>query len=144
MKSSYVSEWQIIHKVIEYLVDNGYCYMDIPSMIRIETIERQEIPIQPFCIDNGMVLSGSAEQGILESFTNVSVDAELAIVAFNQCFRREYQIDPPYRCEEFKKVEQFIFTYPENYAKWFEKCLSHVEWLCDQYNLTHRRTDQST
>ncbi len=97
----------------------GFQYLSIPTAIKWNTFERQEINLSLPILDIDKVhcLAGSAEQGILERFIGQKVEPRL-IYAKNQCFRNESDYKDLLRVREFTKVEQFCFT---TAAAWEER-----------------------
>lgn len=137
-------ERKIFNRAEDILDNVGYLeYMSIPSLIQSNTIVRQGVVElnQAFHFNDGMTLSGSAEQGILERYADASMDLPMGIWARNQCFRREPLIQHPVRLYEFQKIEQFLFTNGREWEKEMNALLFNAEILLDSFMITHRRVD---
>lgn len=138
------AEKNIINGMCEYLEDRGFQYLSIPSIVTEETYERQaSVPVEKVIkASDGQFFAGSAEQGILERYTNADINEKTLLYARNQCFRNE---DKPYhdlvRVKEFIKVEQFAFC-SESQAE--EVFYGFLENACDYLRtlkIEHRIVD---
>jgi len=88
------------------LDSKGFRYLSIPSLTRWDSFERQDIEdiVKSLSVDHIHNLSGSAEQGILQYFSDSMVEPQL-IYSKNQCFRHEnYDYEGLKRCKEFVKL----------------------------------------
>lgn len=137
-------ERDIINLSIDQLGLVGFSYLTIPSVVKEETFDRQDIEQFGFqkrksFSDCNLILAGSAEQGILEYFSDQEVSPK-RVCSFNHCFREEESYDGLLRVREFRKVEQFVFCKPEDWDFEFELCLQNCEFICDHLKYKHRRT----
>lgn len=118
----------------------GFTYLSIPSLMSNETLKRQEIGINSLGISKEQLLTGSAEQGILEYFADSEVKEQF-IYAKNQCFRNEEKYYGLKYCKEFLKLEQFCFTTSENWEKNFNFLLQNAVDFLIRHDIKYRIVD---
>jgi len=133
-------ERQILRDMEDHLIYNNFNYLSVPSTITIDTFIKQQIKSQTFKYEHNSVLGGSAEQGILEYFSNKHVKPQ-KIYSKNSCFRVEDEYIDLLRVKEFYKIEQFIFCEEKDAEDMFEHALLNGIWLLEQYNLKYREVD---
>lgn len=124
------------------LIEADFKYLSVPSLVTRETYERQGVVPWSvvFKVDANYALAGSAEQGILEMFTNKEVGQEL-FYAKNQCFRAESEFEGMKRLREFNKLEQFAFCYPGYVEYYFEKMLDLATGFLKDHGIEYRVVD---
>src|SRR5579885_3260436 len=95
-------EKQILDACCEHLESKGFTYLAIPSSINWLTFHRQELnlAVPIFGVDHVHCLGGSAEQGLLERFSDQEVQPGF-YYARNQCFRNELEYSGLCRVKEF-------------------------------------------
>lgn len=120
-------ERRAINACIDAAAARGFSYISVPSLVSAETVALQEIGVEPHKVDDRAVLSGSAEQGILQLLSRRTITGEFKLCAFNHCFRREDALDRLYRLTEFKKVELFVACKTDNWERRFDECLHFAE-----------------
>lgn len=135
-------ERQLFHKMEVLLEQAGFQYLSVPSLVTKETYDRQAvIPWEKvFKVDDNFALAGSAEQGILEMFTNRKA-APAKYWAKNQCFRAESSYEGYKRLREFIKLEQFIFCKKEDWEESFDLIMSLACTLLDRLTIEYRVVD---
>ena len=137
-------EKRILDECCKHLEDRGFQYLSIPSMITWGTWKRQDIilpvPILTIENDSEACLAGSAEQGILERFTDQKVEPRL-IYAKNQCFRNEKEYQDLLRVQEFTKVEQFCFTTAAAWEERFNYLMESATSFLKKLDIKHRVRD---
>lgn len=134
-------EKRLFREFEDLLESKGFKYLSIPSSILYETFRKQGLDVNSLSVDHIHSLSGSAEQGILQYFTNSEVKP-LLIYAKNQCFRHEnYQFNGLQRCKEFIKLEQFCFCYKNEWKNNFELLLNNAIEFLNKYQIKHRVVD---
>jgi len=129
----------------DMLDSKGFRYLSIPSLTRWNSFERQGIEdiIKSLSVDHIHNLSGSAEQGILQYFSDSYVESQL-IYSKNQCFRHEnYGYEELKRCKEFVKLEQFCFCLEPDWKNNFNLLLSNAISFLDRHNIEYRVVDVS-
>jgi len=127
----------------EDMLDNqGFYYLSLPAFIKKETLLKQEVVglDAAFSITDGIVLNGSAEQGILEYFENKTV-GRLKLYSFTHCYRNEKEIEPLIRLWEFKKLEQFCFTDESHWEEDFMCLLTNATKFLEKYGIVYRVSD---
>ena len=130
----------------ENMLDSkGFRYLSIPSLTRWDSFKRQEIEdiVKSLSVDHIHNLSGSAEQGILQYYSDSYVEPQL-IYSKNQCFRHEnYNYEGLKRCKEFIKLEQFCFCNSYDWKEKFELLLTNATSFLDKHNIEYRVVDVS-
>lgn len=121
----------------DMLEKKGFKYLKVPSIQLEKNLARQEINVLGLRVGENLVLTGSAEQGILEYFADSKVE-EMNIFSTNQCFRHEFEYDNIKYFRDFTKIEQFAFVKPENFKKTYMLFLRNVTDFLDQYNIEYR------
>ena len=120
----------------------GYHYLAVNSLVRLETLERQGLSSTYIQSVPGtsepLALAGSAEQGILEYFADSVVEQPLKLYAYNHCFRNEDRYLPYLRLNEFRKMEQYVFTRPEQWLMDFDETLGHVTQFLNRFDIEYR------
>ena len=125
------------------LDSKGFRYLSIPSLTRWDSFERQDIEdiVKSLSVDHIHNLSGSAEQGILQYFSDSMVEPQL-IYSKNQCFRHEdYNYEGLKRCKEFVKLEQFCFCNNYDWEEKFELLLTNATSFLNKHNIEFRVVD---
>lgn len=109
--------YTLISNFREYI--HSFKNIIVPTLLAKNFLNQQEIQLNnsgPFTIaeEPNFILSGSAEQGILEFFKNTRIDNSLSLFAENQCYRREENLVENITCYEFFKIELFCFVIKPN------------------------------
>jgi seryl-tRNA synthetase len=146
-------EREILHSCVDFLISRGFQFLQIPSSVRSETIDRQQVtkpdgtPISGLRVgDTAFCLSGSAEQGILERLAGRHLDEMQRIVAHNGCFRTESRYEGLIRVREFSKVEQYMCvpSDPDEQQDAFNEILQNALDFLDRLGLSKRRIVEQT
>ena len=139
-------EFDLFREFEDILLEKGYEYLSIPSAGTWELIDRQGVVgrHQTLYIDERHALNGSAESGILEYFMDKEVKEERKIFSFNECFRKELNVDGLIRLRDFKKIEQYIFCKPENAEKYFNEVLTNSTKFLEKHGIEYRVVDKTT
>lgn len=135
-------EKRILETCGSFLEKRGFKYLSIPTAIRWETFERQQLNLEKYIlnIDTDHCLAGSAEQGILERFIDQEV-VESFYYARNQCFRNEFEYRDLYRVKEFSKVEQFAFCHQDTADTTFNMLLQNATDFLTLLDVQYRVVD---
>lgn len=138
-------EFELFREFEDMLLERGYKYLSIPSACSWEVVERQAAvrTDQTLFIDERQALAGSAETGILDYFMDKEIKEEQRYFSFNECFRKEVNLDGAIRLREFKKIEQYIFCKPENAEKYFEEVLNNSLDFLKKHNIEYRVVDKT-
>lgn len=124
------------------LENNGFQYLSVPTSIKPETILKQGVINldETFYSSENHCLAGSAEQGILECFSDKLVNP-MKIYARNQCFRVEDNYEDLIHLKEFTKIEQFCFCTEKDWQENFDLLLDNAIKFLNDYNIKHRIID---
>ena len=133
-------ERNLFREFEDMLEGMGFTYLSIPSLMTSNTLMRQEIGVTSLGISEEQLLTGSAEQGILEYFSDQEVKEQL-IYAKNQCFRREEEYNGLKYCKEFIKLEQFCFCKEENWEANFDLFLRNAKEFLQKHDILYRVID---
>lgn len=137
-------EKQLIREFEDKLDNLGFKYLKIPSTITNQSFERQEIDTTTLSIDDLHVLAGSAEQGILEYFSDSIVQPQM-IYSTNTCFRDEENYDGLKYFKEFTKIEMFAFIKPDDYNTVMAYFMNIIESFFKKWDIKYRlvkKTDE--
>lgn len=133
-------EKEIIEECEIIMQEKNFQYLSIPSTINPLTFKRQDIKINTFGYGPQEVLAGSAEQGILEYFSDQEVQP-MKIYSKNTCYRFENEYEGLKRVKEFTKVEQFVFCEEKDVENNFNLILSNAIELLNRYNIKYREVN---
>lgn len=133
-------EKQVLDDCGDFLENKGMQYIAVPSLITWDSFNKQGLDKSVLSVDSTHVLAGSAEQGILEKFTDQEVATSL-FYSKNQCFRYEDEYNDLLRVKEFTKVEQFCFCTNNNWEWFFEHLLDNAVEFIHKYGITSRVID---
>lgn len=136
------TEKSILDYTCNLLENKGFKYLSIPSTITYETFKKQEVPFDTWYLnkEDGLVLAGSAEQGILQYFTNKRVEP-MRIYSRNTCFRIEDAYSGLKNLNEFTKVEQYVFCEEKDWEREFKLLLSNGIEVLETFGIEYRLRD---
>lgn len=132
-------EKKLFDEFSDMLEKKGFQYLSIPTSISWDTFLKQGAVANTLSYDEH-VLGGSAEQGILEYFSNKEVNL-MKIYAKNTCFRKEEQYRDAIRLKEFIKLEQFCFCNENQWEENFELLLTNATNFLTEKDIKHRVID---
>jgi len=136
-------ERRLFREFEDLLIGQGFTYLSIPSTVQVQTVMDQFTGVwcPPYLsTSDGEVLSGSAEQGILEYFAGKEVEAG-RYFAYNQCWRGEASYEGLLRVKEFRKLEQYVFCTPDTWEEEFSLVLSNATNFLTQHGIEWRVVD---
>lgn len=135
-------EKTILDDVCDYLEKQGFNYLSVPTSITSDTFFKQEAATDSWILDtkDRQFLGGSAEQGILEYFTNKTVET-MKIYSRNTCFRKEDKYEDLIRVKEFTKIEQYIFCEERDWVRAFELLLHGGAYILKKLGIEYRFRD---
>ncbi len=126
----------LINFARDYMVKQGFEYIEPPLMIRKEILEgvysHAEIAQMSYKIDGGdLYLIATSEHPLIGQFINSTIKKqELPVkqTAYSMCFRKEigsHGIDEKgiYRTHQFNKQEMIVICEPEESYKWYDEML---------------------
>ncbi|MEM4043486.1 MAG: serine--tRNA ligase [Sulfolobales archaeon] len=136
---------------IDFMTQKGYTLVIPPYMLREEVMrsvtDYDTIRDAIYKIEGeDLVLIGTAEHSIAALHSNEEIDEErlpLKYVGISPCFRREAgagnrDLKGIFRVHQFHKVEQFIFSLPEQSWELHEEITRNAEELFQGLELPHR------
>lgn len=144
----------LIRFAINHLTSKGYTYVEPPLLVRKHILDAA-MDTTAFdqsiyrVVDEGedpLCLIGTAEHAILGMYEGTTLsDEELPrkYVGYSMCFRQEigsHGINEKglWRTHQFNKVEQFIFSLPEESWQLYEELLRNSEELLQALQLPYR------
>lgn len=137
-------ERNLFREFEDMLDAKDFQYFSIPSLISWDTFNRQQLNVFSLSVDKFHRLGGSAEQGILQYFTNKYTEPIL-LYSKNQCFRHEENnYEGLKRCKEFIKLEQFCFCHESEWKKNFELLLNNATEFLNKHSIKYRVVDMTT
>lgn len=141
----------LIQFALNELTKKGYTPMQTPFFIKsevaAETSELSEFEETLYKIeDEDLYLIATAEQTLAALHRNEIIDSEdlpLRYCALSTCFRKEAGSHGKdtlgiFRVHQFEKVEQFIYTTPDNSDAEHKKLLEVTEDIYQKLNLPYR------
>jgi seryl-tRNA synthetase len=146
---SYV-EFSLFREFENILINKEFTYLSMPSSVSKESLLKQGINVDALFSKSELypnkpaqVLTGSAEQGILNYFSNSVVSTEKFIFCNNQCFRGEEGNYSKIRNREFKKIEMFCFTAENAWQDNFYKLLSIAIDFLEKHRIIFKVVDKT-
>jgi seryl-tRNA synthetase len=144
-------DYAIIHFAIDFLLNKGYTLIEPPYMIRrkpyegvtdLADFERVMYKIE----GEDLYLIATSEHSMAALFMDSILEAEalpIKLVGISPCFRREIGTHGKYtkglfRVHQFNKVEQFIFSLPEQSWDLHEELQDNGEELYRRLGLHYR------
>jgi len=128
----------LINYARDYMVRQGYIYVEPPLMIRKRVLEgvysNEEIADMSYKIqDEDLYLIATSEHPLIGMFigkTLKKTDLPLKITGFSACFRKEigsHGIDEKglYRTHQFNKQEMIVICEPEDSYKLYREMMDH-------------------
>ncbi len=128
----------LINYARDYMVKQGYEYIEPPLMIREEILtgvySHSEIQDMAYKIEGeDLFLIATSEHPLIGMFINKTIekkDLPIKLTGFSACFRKEigsHGIDEKglYRTHQFSKQEMVVICEPEDSYKFYEEMLKH-------------------
>lgn len=141
----------LIQFAINELKENGYTPMQTPFFIKsevaAETSELSEFEETLYKVENeDLYLIATAEQTLAALHRNEIIDDEqlpLRYAALSTCFRKEAGSHGKdtlgiFRVHQFEKIEQFIYTTPDQSSEEHQRLLSVTEGIYQKLNLPYQ------
>lgn len=143
---------------INFLREKGFKIVEPPYMVNseiyrsmigdLENLSESSYKVE----DKNLWLIPTSEFPVGGMFSNETLledELPLRVTAFSPCFRREVGTHGKYskglyRVHQFNKVEQFIFSKPENSWDYFEELQENSEELYRKLGLHHRVVNACT
>ncbi len=136
---------------IEFLIKRGFTFVEPPFMLGREAYEGvtslddfEQVMYKIEGEDRYMI--ATAEHPLVSMFMNETIDEDklpLRFVGFSPCFRREigsHGVDTKglFRMHQFNKVEQVVFSTPEQSQKIFEELQKNTEDMFAALGIPYR------
>lgn len=148
----------LIRYAIDTITKRGYTYIEPPLMVKTPVLKaamdmnaiQQSIygvrEVEEKDDDNQLCLIGTAEHAILGMHAGDTLSTDVLprkYVGYSMCFRQEigsHGINEKglWRTHQFNKVEQFIFTTPENTWQAYEELMANSEAILQGLGLPYR------
>lgn len=143
--------WAMFNLTIDYLTKRGFTLMYTPVVARQKTLfGTGYLPFfrdQIYKIeDEDLCLIGTSEQTLVGYHMDEILPAETLpyqYCSFTPCFRTEAgsagrASRGAFRVHQFHKVEQIIFSRPEESEKWHEECLKNEVGIMEELGIPYR------
>ena len=140
----------LIHYAIDYLVEKNYSLVQPPYMIKKESMEGAVIA-EDFeeviykIEEEDLYMIGTSEHAIAAMHLDEIITGQIPkrYAGVSPCFRKEagaHGRDQKgiFRVHQFEKIEQFVFTRPEDSWKEHEKMLSIAEEFYQKLDIPYR------
>jgi len=144
----------LINFAREYMVKQGYEYVEPPLMIREEVLRgvysHDEIKSMAYKIeDEDLFLIATSEHPLISMFVNKVISEKelpIKITGFSSCFRKEigsHGIDEKglYRTHQFNKQEMVVICKPEDSYKFYEEMMNHSKEIFRQLEIPFREVE---
>ena len=141
----------LIHYALDFLAEKNYSLVQPPYMINRESMEGAVIADDFEDViykieDDDLYMIGTSEHAIAAMHSNEIIegkDLPLRYAGISPCFRKEagaHGRDQKgiFRVHQFDKIEQFVFTRPEDSWKEHERMLAITEEFYQKLELPHR------
>lgn len=141
----------LIQFAISKITKKGYTYVEPPLMLHDKEIfasmDKNAIEQSVYKIkDEDLNMIGTSEQSILAMHSNQTInewDLPKKYVSYSMCFRKEvgaHGINEKglWRTHQFNKVEQFVFSTPEQSVEIYDELLKNSEEILDELELPYR------
>ncbi len=147
----------LIRLATDMMAKKGYTYIEPPLMLNEKSIfasmDRTAIEQSVYSINGeDLNLIGTSEQSVLAMHSGQAIpEAELPkkYFAYSMCFRKEvgaHGINEKglWRTHQFNKVEQFVFSRPEESEKLYEEMGKNSEDILQALELPYRKIEICT
>ena len=144
-------ELALVLFALENLAKKGFTIVEPPYMLRRKTLEGvisfEDFRDMIYKIEGeDLYLIGTAEHPLAALHMNDVItekDLPLLYAGVSPCFRKEAGAHGKdtkgiFRVHQFIKVEQFVFSHPDESWKWHEKLISNAEELWQQLGIPYR------
>jgi len=144
----------LINFARDYMVSQGYDYVEPPLMIRKKVLEgvysNEEIEQMSFKIeDEDLYLIATSEHPLIGMFINKTLqksDLPVRVTGYSACFRREigsHGIDEKglFRTHQFHKQEMIVICEPEDSYKFYDEMMAHSKEVFKRLGLPIRELE---
>jgi len=142
---------------IDFMLDKGYEYTEVPLMIRRNVIDGvmsfKEMDDMIYKVEGeDLYLIGTSEHSLIGKFIGQTIkeeDLPLKLTSYSVCFRKEigsHGIDEKglWRTHQFNKVEQVIICKPGESWKYFDELVTNTEDIMKALGIPYRVLEMCT
>ncbi len=144
-------ELALIRYAIEFLLKNGFTLVEPPYMLRRKPLEGvisfEDFEDMIYKIEKeDLYLIATAEHPLAALHMNKTIpkkDLPLLYAGISPCFRKEAGAHGKdtkgiFRVHQFIKIEQFVFSLPEESWEWHEKLIRYAEEIWQGLGIPYR------
>lgn len=144
----------LINFARDYMVEQGYEYIEPPLMIREEVLKgvysAQEIEEMSYKIEGeDLFLIATSEHPLIGMFIGKTLNKEdlpIKITGYSACFRKEigsHGVDEKglFRTHQFNKQEMIVICEPEDSYKFYDEMLNHSKEIFKRLELPIRELE---
>ena len=144
----------LINFARDYMVKQGYEYVEPPLMIREEVLKgvysHSEIDEMAYKIqDEDLFLIATSEHPLISMFVGKTLrkeDLPIKITGFSACFRKEigsHGIDEKglYRTHQFNKQEMIVICEPKDSYKFYDEMMNHSKSIFKKLEIPFREVE---
>ncbi len=146
-------ELALYNYVMSKLARKGYVPVEVPPMLRKESIGKS-VSLADFdeaiyhIAEEDLCLIGTSEHALAllhEGQTLTHKDLPIKYAGISQCFRKEAGVTKDskgiFRVHNFNKIEQFIFSKPEESDKFLVELIDNAEEIFKELDIPYRIVD---
>ncbi|MFW5704457.1 MAG: serine--tRNA ligase [Nanoarchaeota archaeon] len=146
-------ELALYNYVMSKLARKGYVPVEVPPMLRKESIGKS-VSLADFdeaiyhIAEEDLCLIGTSEHALAllhEGQTLTHKDLPIKYAGISQCFRKEAGVTKDskgiFRVHNFNKIEQFIFSKPEESDKFLVELIDNAEEIFKELEIPYRIVD---
>jgi seryl-tRNA synthetase len=136
--------------VLNKLISKGYSPVEVPPMLRREILSKS-VSLEDFeeviykIEDEDLYLIGTSEHALAALGLNKTYNYKelpIKLAGLSPCYRKEAGVTKDekgiFRVHNFNKIEQFIFSKPEESEKFLEELISNAEEIFQDLEIHYR------
>lgn len=141
----------LLNYALDFMADKDFMVVEPPLMLRKDII-RSVLDLEGFkkaiykIEDEDLYLIGTSEHPLAALHSNETLRKEelpLKYSGISPCFRKEAgtagrETKGLFRIHRFNKIEQFVFSLPENSWEWHEKLQKNAEQILQELEIPYR------
>lgn len=143
-------EIALYNYTLQKLANKGYQPIEVPPMLRRNTLAKS-VALEDFeeviykIEDEDLYLIGTSEHSLAALHTNEVLNHKklpIKYAGISPCFRKEAGVTKDskgiFRVHNFNKIEQFIFSKPQDSEKYLEELVKNAEEIYQELELHYR------